>query len=163
MIPGRISIPVIVDEKAISLNEANTSSSNIRDRFRLLTFAVLIGLTRNLNGAVLCLPMAHLQFSQLVGWVKPFAKPIAFIDENRWVSLHSTHPTRCTCRGARSKACNRHPHMGTRRVSLRLSSGAHSPGPLAPSYFTGLAPVREFARPGRASSAVMRRDLVRSV
>src|SRR5271169_5147998 len=24
---------------------------------------------------------------QLVGWVEPFAKPIAFIDENRWVSL----------------------------------------------------------------------------
>jgi len=29
----------------------------------------------------------------LAGWVEPFAKPIAFMDENRWVSLRSTHPT----------------------------------------------------------------------
>jgi hypothetical protein len=33
--------------------------------------------------------------SQHVRWVEPFAKPIAFIDENRWVSLRSAHPAIC--------------------------------------------------------------------
>jgi hypothetical protein len=28
--------------------------------------------------------------AKLAGWVEPFAKPIAFADENRWVSLRST-------------------------------------------------------------------------
>jgi hypothetical protein len=31
---------------------------------------------------------------KLAGWVEPFARPIALADENRRVSLRSTHPAR---------------------------------------------------------------------
>jgi hypothetical protein len=44
-------MPDIGDENVRPSNEENIASSNFDDRFLLATFTVVIGRTRNLNGA----------------------------------------------------------------------------------------------------------------
>jgi hypothetical protein len=93
----------------------------------------------------------HIELSA-VGWVEPFAKPIACAVCNRWVSLRSTHPTRCyraaltrrpglepgpiaTDACCKQNCCSRFAYFDIRGYGSRLEAGTTRYDAATPAHF----------------------------